>query len=322
MRISGAILITSNERAGKDNYRQPTLCVYIPSFGRPELCLKQVRSLSVQIKELGLEHAVTIIVSINGDPSYGVQEISSLNAQVLTRASNLGGNTNICLGYEYLPMSDYLWILSDDDQVSENTIQFVLSVIEDFKWPDLIIGSRNEGIRVLDASCDVDEILAGDPMISLISATIYRGEVFAGLTETAFQSTFTNFPHVALMLSSFYETKTSQICIVPISKLINSNYSDQYTSQIERSLIGASHGHFFFSGGMVPLTLKSTEVIRRELRRWWITNWHRASMYRRSGSSEQFVVNSIARGSVSLLPYWAISLLPWWRLKDLFNRFS
>lgn len=302
----------------------PLLTVYIPTHGRPDLCLEQVSCLAAQIREGRFQSLVAIVVAINGDNDYDTPALRRLGAEVILRQSNLGGNANICLGFEYLDSAEYLWILSDDDPVSPNSIVTIIDCINEFDSPDLVTGIRSGSTRLIQLdSPDTPFFKYEGSLISLISATVYKSDVFRHHFIHALQSLYTHFPHVVTILSGYYSRLNMglsfNVGVIPISQMVDINQFERYTNSIIREDIGASHGAIFFGGGLIPLALTDRSAQRRESGRWWRSNWHRCSMYRRTNSAEQVVVDSLARSDLSNICYYALSLPPWWRIKNAFD---
>jgi hypothetical protein len=289
------------------------LVIYIPTYGRPQACLSQVGAVRQQAESVSVD--VVIVVAINGDDQYDPAAFTQRGADVVIyRPLNLGGNTNICLGYEYLANSEYVWILSDDDLISPGALSLVVAAMR--QRADLIVGTREPTTSGwLDCNLLRDVKVAGGA-VDLISATIYRSEVARPFVEHAFNLIITSYPHAAL-IKRMLETRSVTRCLLtPIESLVDRQQSVDQVTLVDRATAGQRQGAAFFGGGLLATVGAANQFNGAEFGQWWSTHWHRASMYRRSRSMQQAWVGHMARSSARTYFWWLASLPPWWRAKD------
>ena len=291
------------------------LTVYVPTYGRWNLCLEQVQRLHEQRHHLPEGFEVTIAVSVNGDPRYSEGELREAGADaVQVRSVNLGGEANYCLAFEHLGHCDYLWVVSDDDPIQDEALSRICSAISQLGDPALIVlgGAEPTPVEISPRGIDDIEHLP----IASISCSIFRSEVFTDLVPYAFSGIATHFPQVALIRAGIHSGRVERIALLPTDRVVDLSSFARDQTQLGRGGMGARTGGFFFGGGLL-VYLEGDPRMRKSLaRRWWRQHWHRLSMYRLADSAAQEVVDRMGRSSVSTVGWWFLSLAPWWRLKD------
>lgn len=303
------------QRASSENGsgHRPRLCIYIPSYGRPDACLAQVERIALQRRESDLAQVI-LVVAINGDAKYDVEKFISCGVDVVVqRPVNLGGNANICLGYEYLGAADYLWILSDDDPIHESALLAVLDALEDD--PDLVVGTSGEPAATHLSPRAPGAIVKAGGFTDFMSATIYRCDRFIDLAEFAFESIVTSYPHACVIQEAERRGRLANVSLVRLDRLVDSSLSVAAV-RMERSQTSAALGRAFFGGLLAETIGQGGQFDRGGMARWWRRHWHRASMYRRTPSIQQGWADRLARSSPRTTLYWLASLPPYWRLKD------
>ncbi|MBA4383767.1 MAG: hypothetical protein C0410_03455, partial [Anaerolinea sp.] len=112
---------------------QKKLFIYIPTYNRPKSLEKQIASLSSQVTRH--KDCVRILVNDNASPTNLFFELeekySSENIVFHKNSGNIGGNANIALAFTYAKNDEFLWILSDDDLLTDNAVDYILSNLED-----------------------------------------------------------------------------------------------------------------------------------------------------------------------------------------------
>lgn len=295
------------------------LTIYIPTWNRPASCLDQIRQLAQQRSKLESDSTVTIVVAINGDPQYQVQDLVAAGANdVVARRVNLGGDANICLAYEHLPSTGYLWLLSDDDPVRETALASILDVLERNSDVDLLLLSESD--KPMARQVDVPETIEQleDVPAASISAAIYRGDAFVGSVEHAFRAIVSWFPHVALIDHALSAGTVRTIWTLPLHQVIDLSLMRREANSLGRSAMGRRTGSYFFGGAILAYLDKDRERSVRRTRAWWRTHWHRLSMYRLANSVEGELVDALGRSAFGTFWWWLLSLAPWWKLKDRF----
>jgi len=105
------------------------LTIVIPTYNRNEYLLKQCKRLLPQLND----SIFLIIMDNNSD--YPAQEyliknglIFDKNVQFIRHETNIGGDANIARAFEFCH-TEWLWILSDDDLISNTALLEILSLI-------------------------------------------------------------------------------------------------------------------------------------------------------------------------------------------------
>jgi len=305
---------TGNTRSERTRKSNSNLCIYIPSYGRADHCLHQVQRICRQRSEMGLKDVV-LVVAINGDMSYDVGALTTAGADVVVqRPVNVGGNANICLGYEYLKSADYLWILSDDDPVHDSALRTLLALFRE--QPDLIVATSGEpAVSPIHPSAPGSVVRAGG-FIDFVSASVYRCDRFIDLVEYAFDSIVTRYPHACVIQEAERRGRLENVAVIRLDRLVDSSLSVSAV-RLERSQTSAKLGPAFFGGALAETMAQGGQFDRAGMARWWRRHWHRASMYRRQPSIQQAWADRLARSSPTSALLWLASLPPYWRLKDL-----
>ncbi len=298
------------------------LTVYIPTFGRPEKCLDQVRRLHYQRLALSSPACVNIIVAVNGDATYKEADLLAAGAdQVILRPFNIGGrasngNGNAVLGYLHLLSGDYLWILADDDPVIEGGLETVVRTLLETA-PDLLLLTHSDKQVTVQRPSSLEDLDPFDPFVDLLSATIYSSCAVLELVDVAFSGVFTCYPHVTVIARAIEEGDAKRVALVPLRSVLDYSASLDAVQLHTRREAHKLGSHFF--GGALVTDLSTSKARRRAQRRsWWRRHWHRVSMYGRSGgSAQQRAALGLALKDPTLWPLLAGSLVPWWRLKDV-----
>ncbi len=292
-----------------------SLTVYIPTWGRPDACLQQVYRLADQRDALVTQCQIVIVVSVNGDPTYKTDQFMQAGADiVIQRPLNLGGNANICLGYEYLQGDGFLWILSDDDPILDTALKTIMELLTNQQDLDAIFFSDTSSAERVTTPRSVDDVTYAP--LPAISCTVYKGSAFEESVEAAFRSIVTHFPHLGLIDSALAAGTLRSIWAIPISQVVDLSAMRQEAESLGRSAMGRHTGAFFFGGGLTTYLDQDPVRRRYRTRRWWRTHWHRLSMYRLARSPEGMLIEAAGRGNLRTYGWWLMSLPPWWRLKN------
>lgn len=115
-----------------------SLSIMIPTFNRE----KQLRNtLSRLAQNKGISGVLICVIDNNSD--YNVSSIikdfnERLNIKLVINKTNVGGSANVCKCFEYAE-TDWIWLLGDDDEPSENAIEFVLKDISQNKNENIFL---------------------------------------------------------------------------------------------------------------------------------------------------------------------------------------
>lgn len=203
------------------------LLIYIPTYNRNKLLLKQIDALITY----NLRYKINVDIYVNDNLSpfdKNLEEIISLNEKneiiYNKNISNIGGNANILLGFYLAKNYEYLWILSDDDLVLPNVIDYIFEQIQDS--PNLIhIGDYDsENSRELFSS-NFFNVTKG-PGFGLISNVIYKIDFFKNSIMTGFEFYHTSFPHMSILMDVLNKEKKIEFKSIKSSRVF-SNASNE-----------------------------------------------------------------------------------------------
>ena len=107
------------------------LRITIPTYNRPEYIQRQVRDLLPQLRE-----GVSIVVydncsEIPVETCFTQEELNCF--EIVRNKTNIGGAANLGKCFSENADSDWIWLLSDDDKISNDAVSIVLETIENNK---------------------------------------------------------------------------------------------------------------------------------------------------------------------------------------------
>jgi abequosyltransferase len=201
-----------------------SICITIPTFNRPELLLETIQALVPQLTEgckiLVIDNASDVSIK---DFLAGVPGLNGIPLEVIRNRHNIGANANIARCFE-LANADWMWLLSDDDVVSENAITNIRTAI--FNSPDSIYFNfafgetgRLQTIRTLG----LEEFLVavdrwGD--LNLISTNVYRVESMQKQLAQCYRFGYCCASHLVVILLAL---RDSGIACLEKDSVVNSN---------------------------------------------------------------------------------------------------
>jgi len=136
----------------KEN-KQPILSICIPTYNREKLLKESLSKIIEQISNNKLSDKVEIIISDNAssdDTSKIVSWYWYNFLRYFKNDINIGGNNNVIKVTEYANW-EYLWLLTDDDQITDFALKYVLEIIEKEKFDIMLcnaISSENMDVQV------------------------------------------------------------------------------------------------------------------------------------------------------------------------------
>ena len=197
------------------------LYIYIPTFNREVELKAQLQALTRALKYINNSQ---VLIHVNDNNStYPTDNISAFCAEndikYTKNPSNLGGNANILLGFIHAHSSEYLWILSDNDLVTDKSLANIFSALKtkpDFMFASSITSeSYNTFFHYNRNILDLLDNRAG-----LISSTIYSLKI---INNNIFQSFFfhnSSFPHLGVIFSTLKEHKTVSASLMPYGDIL------------------------------------------------------------------------------------------------------
>ena len=177
------------------------LFIYIPTFNRANLLDLQLTRLSSNFDNLEYD-CVHIHVNVNGsfDEEYFNVE-KKFSSPIITfryNTFNIGGNANILLAYTFPSPEDFLWILSDDDLITNGALTKIINLINNgynvYHFGDYDIEEY--------ATLNINNIFtctkgAG---FGLISTSIFKMSLFKNSIHLGYDFIDSSFPHLAIFI--------------------------------------------------------------------------------------------------------------------------
>ena len=197
------------------------LFIYIPTFNRPSALQAQLRSLAPQVGKHPAQ--VRLLVNDNCSNAYAIEDIAKEyrqfeNISFQKNGGNIGGNANIALGFVFSKPGEFLWILSDNDIISDGAVDYLLSVLA----------------QDVDFYCFVDTLAQAQPVartweqgwqepmdwrMGLISDALYNIRTVQDSMEDAFYYHNSSFPHLAVACSAAKKKGAVQFMLLPRSRI-------------------------------------------------------------------------------------------------------
>jgi len=110
------------------------LTVAIPTYNRNEILKKNIRlllpQLSDECKLLIIDNHSDILVEKTLKPV--LSEFIGIDARIIRNRANIGAEANFLRCFEYCE-TEWLWMLSDDDEAREDAVKTILSTISEHK---------------------------------------------------------------------------------------------------------------------------------------------------------------------------------------------
>lgn len=182
----------------------PTLSVAIPTYNRHEALRSTLRALRDQARE---DVELVVVDNCSNPPVESiVQEVlagSNWHFRVVRNAGNVGMCGNILRCFE-VAQGEWLWALSDDDEVKPDAIATIIQTIE--RHPDLLFAVYSLHAipvtqeLVYDSADSFFRALNSIPQIIFISVTFYHRKELIPHLSGAYNFVDTGSPHTALLL--------------------------------------------------------------------------------------------------------------------------
>lgn len=162
------------------------LTIAIPTYNRSDLCLEQVQRVASWSFKYSRSNCVEIIVLDNASTErcdHLKAVCSKLNVNYHYSYNNTGSSGNFCRAWQ-AGTSDFLWILSDDDIVTDEFFELVFHYINS-DHPPYLLGVSCEMSKPFIAGKAKDVfrgLLQGNMLaitsLTLVSSTIFRRSLF------------------------------------------------------------------------------------------------------------------------------------------------
>lgn len=265
----------------------PKMLVYIPTYVDHHLALDQARTLRAEFDSLKV--SLQVIISVNG-VQLTPKEIANLEDacdRLIIFDESLGGDTNINLGFllALQEHSDFFWILSANDTLLASSGSKLQSAIEDLEFDFLIIGNPNNRL-----SGSLSNAFSSEGIqlpIGLISAVIYRTEVFKNAFANSIKYAWTGWGQLSVLQNALFERSVLKYELVDEKKIYDRIPTTSIEFQIERNKSNYRHS-FFGYPLIISLLFKEDQKSRNKLiRKWLLANWYKIGYFKTGRSPNQ-----------------------------------
>lgn len=228
---------------------EPLVTIFIPTYNREKSLLRTLQMLSLQILP-EFEIVVLDNASLVHAESYCIEQDSHLAQLVdigqlrfIRHSHNIGMSANFMRAYE-LCNTDWLWLLSDDDDVKPDCISRILQNILDvgntlevalIKF-NSIGCERPSDKRYVTSIEELIDILALSNVhfnsYIFITNALYKTAAFKPYLQTGYLNLHTYVPHLMMVLDVMYFAKGKSVIYL----------SDDYVAQYVAPEVGYSYG--------------------------------------------------------------------------------
>lgn len=226
------------------------LFIYIPTYNRPKAIRKQLELLYPQI--IKHQKHVRVLINDNGTPEGKnnnlLVDLNAPNIELRNNPGNIGICANIALGFVFAKEDEHLWILSDNDIINPEALDYLFSELDEvntyfvvpfkvhnenfypvnyetdkiitYKWDDNLWHCSCSDKNFMWFGIGIDNIIA-------ISHGIYSVKQIKHSLSESFKYHNTILPHTAVILGSIKQN--SEVTF----KLFNKCIFDSYVTSNE-----------------------------------------------------------------------------------------
>ena len=213
------------------------LLVFIPTYNRHELVLRQLDLLSSQIKN---RENVRVVVSDNSNYSNDSIELNDFcnshkGFKYNRNFGNIGANANFLLGFSQAKQDEVLWILADDTVVKPGAIDFILEKLDpEVEFYGFATANDFELLRLpnqngghLDKTIIWEETgiykLVSNTSWGGITCALYDMNYFKDFVISGFEFHNSSFPHLAILFAAYKKNSTLRIRLLPLEIIHGEN---------------------------------------------------------------------------------------------------
>lgn len=234
-------------------YKTEQLTIIIPTFNRPEGLLKQVKKLL----EIDCSYIYEVII-LDNDSSLSFDEVTMLvnesNKFSLKKNNfNIGMASNIVQPF-LLCKTEWLWILSDDDEIYDDSVKNIEKVTKNNKDASFIKFSNNQ-----------NEIYENDESLSslkefvnyfnhnnrnsrsrignfvFLSTSIFNMKKLHKYLPKSFEYSYSNIGHIICIIFALDDNKKMIFSSLPIAKYIDPEENNYSYTKIAKGMTVLSH---------------------------------------------------------------------------------
>lgn len=188
-----------NKIYNEDVMIKPCLTIAIPTYNRVDKLKKQINRLLMQMNEFDI-----LLISDNSTPGFSSDELSCFNDQRLIlhrNECNVGITANIVKCFERTN-TDWMWLLSDDDEVLPGALDIVREYISNGQADFVNFTTDLNKLNQTDVICENVEMYLSNLKNNfgnhlLISNNLYRMSMIRPNMKFLYWGCYANAPHLA-----------------------------------------------------------------------------------------------------------------------------
>ncbi len=263
------------------HHADETLLVYLPCFLDYRLAIDQARKIREldRNKPSEIKLDIKIMISCNGVEltSANKAELSQITDHVCIFPFGISGDINITQGFVHAirVQADYLWILSSNDQVSDEFIQTIYEGLIQNREVNILVGCNSDkfGVHRIDS---VFNPTSKDIPFGLISSVVYRTKKMAENFDSAVQLNWTGWGQLAAIEAACIAYGEINASLVSEQKLYKRSIRTLENSQDEKNRIKNGYAHSFFGMPILINILYASNPSKRKkyLNAWIFSNWY------------------------------------------------
>lgn len=198
------------------------LFIYIPTYNRPDALKTQLTILLPQVARLKDKVRILINDNASDKPLTEFEETYSTHANIEFRrnAGNVGANANIAFGFIFAKANEFLWILSDNDIVTENAVEYILSFLNE----EIDFFCFNDSVKeptLVDYDWKKGWLTPMEWRMGLISDALYNVNSVKDSIDAGFYFHNSSFPHLAVGCAAARKKGKVTFKLLPRNKINN-----------------------------------------------------------------------------------------------------
>ena len=196
------------------------LYIYIPTYNREREIFAQLGVLYDQVEKY--KDKVRVIVNDNGSDQGYYQELKRKyphdNIQYNQNFGNIEGNANIIQGFIHAKKDEFIWLLSDDELLNHNSLEYIIKNIDESS--DIVLFEKNTRVNnKLIYNFDDQTMDPIDWGQGLISAVLIKSNLIQKYLSAGYYYHNSSFPHLAVFLAAARETKDIKYQFMEMDKV-------------------------------------------------------------------------------------------------------
>ena len=224
-------------------------------------------------KTTNLEATLEVIIAINGTSisDHELESIVDRGLRVKIIQENIGGDANINEAFFYAMENspDYLWILSANDEIKNQTLEKIFKCC--ISRSDLVVFARNDKEEIITPTSVFEKEYEAVPF-GLISSVIYDVNQMRGYFPQGLRFHWTGWGQLAVIETALRFGKIKVLTFPESEIFANQTNVDAAKN---RETVARTYNHSFFGMPLVIRGLYADSPARaKQLQKQWISgNW-------------------------------------------------